>query len=162
MHRLAGARGARASQRPRFVLPGGSAAALPDCATLALQTTNQLFFLATELVPVAQAYALLDAAAPRGTPPRALLVLALGVPAAHIGLALKEGLLRGLLPGSRDTTNGRDVMLLAGDVACAALFARLLVARSHSRREAGRLLACAAACAAGLAAVYLLFFSYSL
>jgi hypothetical protein len=62
-------------------------------------------------------------------------VLGLAFNTAHVLLALKERVLWGLfLPGIH-TVNGRDVMLMAGDISCLVFFGSLLHRSRSSRQE---------------------------
>jgi hypothetical protein len=98
----------------------------------------QLFFQLTELVPCFFIYTLLDRQNYAQLQPL-VPVLGLAVNSAHVLLALKERVLWGLfLPGIH-TVNGRDVMLMAGDVSCLVFFGSLLRATKSSRQELAQL-----------------------
>jgi hypothetical protein len=57
--------------------------------------------------------------------------------------------------------NGRDVMLMAGDVACLVLFGRLLHAMRLPRHEAAALLPVGVGTCLGLVLLYVAAFGYS-
>jgi hypothetical protein len=103
---------------------------LPAPRTLNLQ----LFFQITELVPCFFIYTLLDA---QNHKQLQLLVpvLGLAVNSAHVIIALKERVLWGLFLPGINTVNGRDVMLMAGDVSCLVFFGTLLHRLRPSRVE---------------------------
>lgn len=95
---------------------------------------SQLFFQLTELVPCFFIYTLLDRQNYAQLQPL-VPVLGLAVNSAHVLLALKERVLWGLFMPGIHTVNGRDVMLMAGDVSCLVFFGSLLRACKSSRQE---------------------------
>jgi hypothetical protein len=120
---------------------------------------SQLFFLATELLPAFCVVQLLDKQQEFAP---AMATTSIAVSITHVALALKEKVLWGLIWSNVNTTNARDVMLMAGDVAVLVFFGRGLQAARLSGAELRQHLLTAVAGAAGLVVCYLLLFSYRL
>lgn len=94
----------------------------------------QLFFHITELIPCFIIYTLLDKHNFKHV--QALVpVMGLAVNVAHVLLALKERVLWGLFVSGVHTVNGRDVMLMAGDISCLVFFGSLLHRVRPNRQE---------------------------
>ena len=99
---------------------------------------QQLFFQLTELLPCFFIYTLLDKNNYKQLLPL-VPVLGLAVNSAHVLLALKERVLWGLFLSGVHTVNGRDVMLMAGDVSCLVFFGSLLHRVKAPRQELAQL-----------------------
>lgn len=120
---------------------------------------SQLFFQLTELFSAYFLYHLLDRQNHRDLP--ALVpVFGLAVNSAHIIIALKERVLWGLFMPGIHTVNGRDVMLMAGDISCLVFFGRLLHSLRLKPKEQLQLLPWGAAVTVGMVLFYMLLLGY--
>lgn len=104
------------------------------CNIIIYPAIQQLFFQLTELVPCFFIVTLLDKQNYKQLLPLVPL-LGLAVNTAHVLLALKERVLWGLFVSGVNTVNGRDVMLMAGDISCLVFFGSLLHRAKASRQE---------------------------
>jgi len=108
--------------------------ACPTPPFLVTPAALQLFFQLTELIPCFFIYTLLDQSNYKQLQPL-VPVMGLAVNTAHVLLALKERVLWGLFLSGVHTVNGRDVMLMAGDISCLVFFGSLLHRLKPSRQE---------------------------
>lgn len=108
------------------------------CCCCCCNLLLQLFFQITELIPCFFIYTLLDKQNYKQLQPL-VPVLGLAVNTAHVLLALKERVLWGLFLSGVHTVNGRDVMLMAGDISCLVFFISLLHKCRSNRQELTRL-----------------------
>lgn len=120
----------------------------------------QLFFQVTELVPCFFIYTLLDKHHHKHLPPL-VPVLGLAVNITHVLLAVKERVLWGLFVSGVQTVNGRDVMLMAGDISCLVFFGSLLHSLKPSRKELLHMLPWGIGTVASLAVVYVVGLGYA-